>query len=256
MQQLEMIAHRGYSAIAPENTLAAFSTAIQKGANSIELDVQLSSDGIFVIIHDSTLDRTTNGTGNVREKTLEQLRALDAGSWFAPQFSSERIPTLQEVLYTLKVQTDSDGLKQYIYLDVKQDEPWSSSEVSELVQTVIQTGWEDRCIIASFTEQLYEQVRHQSKRIVLGYFVVNSNTYQAQLTKASADGNAIIMSRYSVLLENPSLVQSSRNQGVDVVAWTVDSQEYLQQLAEIGVVRIVTNSLLGHPEIYCNALNS
>lgn len=256
MQQFEIIAHRGYSAIAPENTLAAFSTAIQNGANSIEFDVQLSSEGTPVIIHDSTLDRTTNGTGKVREKTLEQLRALDAGSWFNSKFSSERIPTLQEVLYTLKGQTDSDGLKQYIYLDIKQHDPWSSSEVNDLIQTVIQTGWEDRCIFASFNEQLYEQVRHQSKRIVLGYFVVNSDTYQAQLTKASADCNAIIMSLYRVLLENLSLVQDSRKQGVDVVAWTVDSKEDLQQLADIGVVRIITNSLVGHPEIYCNALNS
>src|SRR6188474_1210870 len=93
-----LIAHRGGSLEAPENTMAAFRHAIEVGMRLVELDVQLSSDGEMVVIHDETLDRTTDGTGAVHDYTLEELRQFDAGTKFGPQFVGERIPTLREVL--------------------------------------------------------------------------------------------------------------------------------------------------------------
>lgn len=92
------IAHRGASGYAPENTLAAFDKAVEMQADYIEIDVQLSKDDLPVIIHDDTLDRTTNGTGNVSAYTLEELRSLDAGSWFDKKYAGEKIPSLNEVL--------------------------------------------------------------------------------------------------------------------------------------------------------------
>jgi glycerophosphoryl diester phosphodiesterase len=96
------IAHRGYSACYPENTLAAFKGAIDAGAHMIELDVCLSKDRHLVVIHDETVDRTTNGTGAVKALTLDQLSRLDAGSWFDPRFNTERLPTLAQVLDAVK----------------------------------------------------------------------------------------------------------------------------------------------------------
>jgi glycerophosphoryl diester phosphodiesterase len=93
-----LVAHRGASALAPENTLAAFGLAVEGGADVIELDVHLSSDGRVVVLHDSCLRRTTNGRGWVDRKTLAQLKTLDAGRWFGPGFAGEPIPTLAEVL--------------------------------------------------------------------------------------------------------------------------------------------------------------
>ena len=90
-------AHRGNSAEAPENTLAAFGSAIRLGAPWIELDIHPSKDGVLVVIHDGTVNRTTGGRGEVGALTLEELRRLDAGSWFAPAFAGQRIPTLEEV---------------------------------------------------------------------------------------------------------------------------------------------------------------
>src|SRR6266704_6290544 len=92
------IAHRGASARAPENTLAAFAEAVRLGANAIELDVHLTADGVPVVIHDGTVDRTTNGRGEVAAMTLKDLRRLDAGAWFSSRFRGERIPTLEESL--------------------------------------------------------------------------------------------------------------------------------------------------------------
>ncbi|KAA3642310.1 MAG: glycerophosphodiester phosphodiesterase [Chloroflexi bacterium] len=92
-----IIAHRGASAHAPENTLSAFKLAIEKQADAIELDAKLCASGEVVVVHDATLDRTTNGTGKVNETSLSDLKVLDAGSWFDDKFASERIPTLDEV---------------------------------------------------------------------------------------------------------------------------------------------------------------
>ncbi|MGH7411421.1 MAG: glycerophosphodiester phosphodiesterase family protein, partial [Candidatus Methylomirabilis sp.] len=92
------IAHRGASALAPENTMAAFEKAIELGADVIELDLHLTRDGELVVIHDDTLDRTTDGRGPVHGRSLEEIRRLDAGRWFGQAFAGERIPTLSEVL--------------------------------------------------------------------------------------------------------------------------------------------------------------
>lgn len=99
--RLTIIAHRGASAYAPENTLAAFNLAIQQNADAIELDAKLSSDGHVVVIHDQTVDRTTTGSGSVGELSLSYLRSLDAGSHFDSAFQNERIPTLEQVFLTV-----------------------------------------------------------------------------------------------------------------------------------------------------------
>jgi glycerophosphoryl diester phosphodiesterase len=96
-----VIGHRGASAYAPENTLSAFLLAVEQGADGIELDAKLSADGQVMVIHDETVDRTTNGSGRIRDLTLAELKSLDAGTFFSSQFAGERIPTLAEVLETV-----------------------------------------------------------------------------------------------------------------------------------------------------------
>jgi glycerophosphoryl diester phosphodiesterase len=96
-----ILAHRGDQAYAPENTLPAFQQAIQKGADGVELDVKLTSDGRVIVIHDATVERTTNGKGRISTFTLAALRKLDAGSWFDSKFSGVQVPLLEEVFETL-----------------------------------------------------------------------------------------------------------------------------------------------------------
>src|SRR5919112_1912922 len=95
---MQNVAHRGYSAVAPENTLPAFAAAGPAGATLVEFDVRTTADGVPVVIHDRTVDRTTNGTGAVWELTADEVRALDAGSWFSPAYAGVRVPLLTEVL--------------------------------------------------------------------------------------------------------------------------------------------------------------
>ena len=100
-----VVAHRGYSAQYPENTVSAFEAAIDAGADMIELDVCLTKDRVPVVIHDKTLERTTDGNGLVSELTLSKLKKLDAGSWFSPEFKGLTIPTLEEILLQIKIST-------------------------------------------------------------------------------------------------------------------------------------------------------
>ena len=113
-----VVAHRGASGYAPENTMAAFRRAVELGARFIETDLHLSRDAQLVAIHDNTLDRTTNGHGNVHDLTLAQLRELDAGSWYGPQFAGERIPTIEEIV---RFAREADVV---FYLEVKAGTVW------------------------------------------------------------------------------------------------------------------------------------
>lgn len=98
----KIFAHRGSKGTHPENTLASFKEAVRVGSDGIELDVHLTKDGQLVVIHDETVDRTTNGTGEIKNLTLAEIKAIDAGSWFNETFAGEKIPTLEEVLRLLK----------------------------------------------------------------------------------------------------------------------------------------------------------
>jgi len=134
-------AHRGDSKNAPENTLPAFLSAVDKGAHQIEFDVYLSKDGRAVVIHDATADRTTNGAGRVCELSYEELRALDAGSWFGPAFSGALIPTLEEAL---------DVIPPPIRINVQlKDSPGVAAAAA---QTIVDMGKLEQCFLACSKE--------------------------------------------------------------------------------------------------------
>ncbi|WP_338033462.1 glycerophosphodiester phosphodiesterase [Jeotgalibaca caeni] len=113
-----MVAHRGSKGTAPENTIAAFKEALRVGSDGIELDVHLSKDGIPVVIHDESINRTTNGKGYVKDLTVAELQQYDAGSWFHTRFSGEKIPTLEEVMEVL-IEHDFEGM---LNIELKTDQ--------------------------------------------------------------------------------------------------------------------------------------
>lgn len=235
---LEIIAHRGFSSIAPENTLAAFELAIARKANSIEFDIQLSADSVPVIFHDSTLDRITGVSGKVREQNLSQLQTLNAGKWFSDEFSDEKIPTLKEALGILK------NVDKFLYFDVKPHCEWSDAEVADFVNTLNERGIKEKCVITSFSDKFLAQVRWLDGDLAIGQIVANLEAYKTQLSQAVANRDNLISSQYRVLLSNPALIQASRSQGVDIVAWTVDDRADMQKLIDLGITRIVTNCLI------------
>ncbi|MCU0546740.1 MAG: glycerophosphodiester phosphodiesterase [Oscillatoriaceae cyanobacterium Prado104] len=240
---LEIIAHRGFSAIAPENTLAAFELAIARGASSIEFDLQLSADSVPVIFHDATLDRITGVSGKVRETKLSDLQALNASKWFGDEFATEKIPTLMEALEILK------NVGKFLYFDVKPHCEWQDAEVADFVNVLKASGIQEKCVITSFSDRFLAQVRRLSGDLEIGHIVANLEAYQTQLAKAESHGDNLISSLYGVLLENPALIQETRSKGIDIVAWTVDGRSDLQRLLDLGIMRVVTNCLILQPQI-------
>lgn len=131
MHNFVLIAHRGFSSKAPENTIAAFDLALKEGLTNIELDVQLTADGELVIIHDNLVDRTTNGVGAVNSFSLKELQAFDAGSWFGSRFAEERIPTFRQVL-------ERYAGKAHLHLELKSDEADLATKVAKILEGC---GW-------------------------------------------------------------------------------------------------------------------
>ena len=239
---LEIIAHRGFSAMAPENTLVAFSAALQAGADSIEFDLQISADGVPVIFHDETLDRITGTSGKIREKTIDELKQLNAGAWFAEEFAGESIPTLKDAVLAFRL------VEKYLYFDVKPHAEWSDSEIEQLGKVLIQEDLAKKSIITSFNEDFLDKFRSKFPEITLGYFLTEFSDFEQQLQKAVTSGNSILSVYYPVILNNPQVVEISQKQGVDFVVWTVDSREDWQKLINFGVKRIITNSLIEKTE--------
>ncbi|RXT14919.1 glycerophosphodiester phosphodiesterase [Ammoniphilus sp. CFH 90114] len=159
----KIFAHRGASHIYPENTMPAFKEAIRRGAHGLELDVQLSKDGHPVVIHDESLNRTTNGTGLVKHSTLKELKELSAGAWFHPRYSHLRIPTLDEVL--LRARTSP------ILLNIEMKNLLIRSENLEeaIIQLVLKYDLLDRVILSSFNPQSIERAKQLHRQITTGF---------------------------------------------------------------------------------------
>lgn len=234
---LEKIAHRGYSAIAPENTRSSFAEAVKYGADGIEFDVQLSSDRIPVIIHDSSLERTTNGKGKIREKTLKELKQLDAGSWFSAEFKEEKIPTLEEVLDFL-IPT---GIK--IYAEIKETNDWQITDLNNLINLIISKKGGHQVAIISFDANFLQQIRLQNANLSLGYLSKNVTEFQEKLTYVKNELD-FVLSAYQVLLENANLSQGSKAKGIKLIGWTIDDANDLKKLVELGLESIITNRLI------------
>src|SRR5256885_9558949 len=146
-----VIAHRGASGNAPENTMAAFKKAVALGANFIETDLQLSRDARLVAIHDATVNRTTNGQGTVHDMTLTELRRLDAGSGFGSEFAGERIPTLDEILAFSK---KHDVV---FYLEIKPGGSWGGAHA--LIGALRESGEIPRAVVISFDAAIVLSLR-------------------------------------------------------------------------------------------------
>jgi Glycerophosphoryl diester phosphodiesterase len=231
---VEIIAHRG-GAGAPENTLASFGWAAGK-VHSAECDIDFSSDGHPVIIHDFTVDRTTDGTGDVTALTLAQLRALDAGSWFDARFAGTQIPTLDEFLEFCGPRFDA------LYPEFKRQ--CTGTQVNTVVDAIVARGLEDRTILTSFWASNFDLVRQRSHKVRVGYECQDANQWATNLPLAAADGNAVIICDYTLLLGDPSKVEDAHSRGVEIVVYVVNTRDAAEKLLALGVSRFITDYLI------------
>lgn len=223
-----IVAHRGASAVAPENTLAAFRAAVELGADAIELDVQRTADGHVIIMHDPMLDRTTNGRGPVADRSLRSIKALDAGSWFGPAFAGERVPTLEEAVNLV-------GGRLGLLVEIKQGPRFDETVEAAVVQVLQQRPGAYE--VSSFDHFSVLRTKALAPELPCGIL------FEARLIDpfgAAALARADALHLYWTLI-TPDFVPEAHRRGHMVVAWTVNDEEAMTRLADSGVDAIVTD---------------
>ena len=228
------VAHRGFSAAAPENTLAAVRKAVEAGADGCEFDVYASKDGVAVLMHDATVDRTTDGKGKVTGLSLAELKKLDAGSWKGKQFAGEPVPTLLDVLKALK------GTGCRAVIEVKTD-----GIAQAVVDAVREADMVDSSVVISFKDQAVADAR-KLEAALPGALVVGGSRrgstaeWAATLAaRARKCGAAILDLNYQML--SPELVADLHERGFKVWCWTVNDEAVMAALARWGVDGITTD---------------
>jgi glycerophosphoryl diester phosphodiesterase len=224
-----VIAHRGASGNAPENTLAAFRKAVALGATFIETDLQLSRDARFVAIHDATVNRTTNGQGAVHDMTLADLRKLDAGSWFGSEFAGERIPTLEDILEFSK---KNDVV---FYLEIKPGAAWGGEHA--LIGALRESGEIPRAVVISFDAAIVLNLRKIEPTLMTG--LLYDGQIENPLDKAVAIGARQLAIRGDLV--TPALIAEARKKDLQVVCWTVNHPAHMRMLAAAGVDGIMSD---------------
>lgn len=231
MKKPIIIAHRGASAYAPENTMAAFRKALEMRAGGIEIDVHLTKDGYPVVVHDQQLGRTCNGTGLIKGKTLQELKKLDFGSWFSEEFENEPIPTLEEVMDLISTE---DIL---FNIELKSGAVLYPGIERLVVEMVKKYKMEERVIISSFNHYSLLEVKRIAPEIKIGLL------YSAGLVEpweyAKRLGAEAIHPLYISI--PPEAVKACNENGVLVNPYTIDKPEHIKLAALAGVDGIITN---------------
>jgi len=227
-----VIAHRGASAVAPENTMAAFRRAVEMGAECIETDLHLSRDGRLIIHHDTTLNRTTSGDGLVKNYKFNELRQLDAGKWFSKEFAGERMPTMEELL-DFAGQADLS-----LYLEIKGGAGYG---VERAVISALRGRKESKAaVVLCFDGSVLDRI-HQLDRLLMTGLLFESDG-EDMVKEAVRVGARQIGPRGDCV--TPELVSDAHRRGLKVITWTINEAAQMRALAAIGVDGIITN----HPD--------
>ena len=234
-------AHRGAREAAPENTISAFKTAEAAGAHGIELDVMFSKDKKLVVIHDFELNRTTDGTGLVKDYTMDEIGALDAGSWFEEAFTGEHIPTLHEVIEALEPET-------MINIEIKSVSPVTDGLEAAVVDVIQKYDLYGRVVVSSFNPIALMRVKQADKDIPVG-LLYNENEKMLDipvLDHILRKGWFIPILRPEQLHPEYRMVDEkymkwARKKGYRVNVWTVNEAADLKRMLDLGVDGIITD---------------
>ena len=232
---VEIIAHRGYSARAPENTGAALELAMEAGADAVEFDIQLASDGSAFLMHDTTLDRTTNGSGLVSSCAPEALARLDAGSWFSAAYAGEPVPSLPSAM----AQT-ADRIGR-IYLEVKRFS--NPVDLDRIVDAVDAARARSRTVFISMDWDALDRIRKAAADALIGYIVDDASRTADGVARARGDRRALLDFDADLLLDDAELAGAIRASDIPMAAWTVNTVHDAHNLLLMGVPRLTTNEV-------------
>ncbi len=222
----DISAHRGSSIVAPENTMAAFKQALYDLADYVELDVHLTSDNVVVVMHDSSLKRTTGFNKSIWQVSYDKIKELDAGSWFSQMYEGEPVPTLEEVIKEI-------GPLVKLNIEIKYNKK-ESGLTKQVVDIIERNNFEDRCVVTSSDYSVLAEVKKLNSDIQTGY--VLSAAYGAYYSISYVD---VISINYTFV--NKALVDAVHRNGKEIYVWTVNSPSIVKALANMGVDNIITD---------------
>ena len=224
--ETEITAHRGSSRTAPENTIPAIEAAVEEMADSVEIDVQMTADGVVVLGHDASLKRVAGVNRSIASMTFEELEKLDVGSWFSSEYAGTRIPSLSEVLELCSQKTSLNIEIKYV---------GKNSELPEkTAEMVREYGMENQCVITSTNLSYLKRVKEALPEIRTGYIIsaVYGNFYSSEDVDFISIRSGFVTS---------ALMQNAHEQGKAVYAWTVNTKSELERLTLLGVDGIITD---------------
>ncbi|WP_303058024.1 glycerophosphodiester phosphodiesterase [uncultured Ruminococcus sp.] len=226
-QNPTVMAHRGLSADAPENTLYAFSDAISVGADFIELDVQQTRDGVLVVMHDSNLKRTTGVNKDIWDVDYADIQNLDAGSWFDPAYANARIPTLEETLQFVDKRAK-------LNIEIKPTKHGSDTLEQDVAELITQYQYTDACYVTSFSYGSLKKVKEANPEIRTGYLmsVAYGQFYSLKYADAFSLNKVFVTSQ---------VVNAAHQQGKQIFAWTVNGMSEVRSLCNLHVDSIITD---------------
>ncbi|MGQ9629351.1 MAG: glycerophosphodiester phosphodiesterase [bacterium] len=232
MINILIIAHRGASGHAPENTMAAFKMALEMKAEMIEIDVHLSADSHLVVIHDESVDRTTDGEGEIREMKLEGIKLLDAGGWFSEEFAGERIPTLPEVIDLVRGRAE-------LNIEIKGGSEYYPGIEGKLLECLRGEGFVEDTIVSSFDHDCLKKLSEMDSSIRIGYLYSGGGSAETIIPKALQYRAFSIHPPH--LRTSRKLVELAHAQGIRVYPWTANTPRQMKRLVRFGVDGIITN---------------
>ncbi|MBU5437472.1 glycerophosphodiester phosphodiesterase [Tissierella sp. MSJ-40] len=231
MKSIIIYGHRGAARYYPENTMISYEKAIEMGADGIEIDVHKSKDGHLIVCHDEKVDRTTNGSGYIKDLSLQELKNLDAGSWFSDKFKGERIPVLEEVLQFVK---EKNVL---LNIEIKSGPIFYHDIEEDIVNAIKAYNLEDRIIISSFNHYSLLKIKDIDKGLKTGILYIAglaSPWEYARSVKADAIHPLFMTIDRDVVL-------SCLENGIQVNPFTVNEEWGLQLMKSFGVTSVITD---------------
>jgi glycerophosphoryl diester phosphodiesterase len=232
-----VFAHRGFSFIAPENTIPAFKKAFELGADGIELDVQLSADGEVMVIHDTNLERTSNGVGKVSDHTLSSLKKLDAGSWFSKEYKGVSIPTLGEVFSLISKNI-------VINVELKSNPDQVIDLPAKVTSLIKELGNQERVLISSFKIEMIKEIQQLLPEVKIGLLAQPSILgFKTRNQIAKTLPHDALHPFFRDV--SSRMIKRYNKTGKRIHAYTVNKEEHMRKLFEMGVHGIFTD----HPDI-------
>ena len=223
---------------APENTFASFEEAIRRGADWIELDVQLTQDGEVAVMHDTSVDRTTNGEGLVRDLPWKKLKTFDAGAWYGPDFAHQYVPSLSEVIERFRQRRTAQNHPLGLVIELKTMRGSGGALADRVVSLLLEQHFTDRVVVISFDSVALQEVRTACKQIPTGW-LYSEEKEESPISLARVMGAHALFPRKTCVTSRG--VAAAHKSDLAVGTWTANTKNEMKRLITCGVDAIATN---------------